>query len=198
MIDRRTLLLSAAAAAATSAAVLPPIPAVAGTASPNRPGSRLDKIVRLLDPMVDLKNTNTGERLTVRFHSPTGYSTQAIKQINWFMRDWRQRETSQFDIRVVWGLAALRQAGIKDGNAGVIHVNSGYRTRKTNDLLRRQGYGAARNSYHLKAQAVDFFMPGADVKDLANYAAWLQIGGTGHYSGRFVHVDSGEQRTWVG
>ncbi|MFG6082238.1 YcbK family protein [Paracoccus litorisediminis] len=194
MLTRRSLILSVAASAA-----LPLIPSFAGQAeAASRGKSRLDQLVRLIDPVVDLYSPNTEESLKVRFYGPTGYSPDAVRRINWFMRDWRQKETQQFDIRVVWGLAALRHAGIKDGNAGLIRVNSGFRTKKTNSLLRGMGYGVADNSFHLKAKAADITMPGASVADIATYAKWLEIGGTGHYPGRFVHIDSGEQRQWTG
>lgn len=194
MISRRQLITSVPAMVAT-----PMLPTFAGQAwASGSKDSRLDRLVRQIDPVVDLYNPNTQESIKVRFYDVTGYSASAVRQINWFMRDWRQKETQQFDIRVVWGLAALRQAGIKDGNAGLIRVNSGYRTKKTNEVLRRQGYTVADNSYHLKAKAADITMPGASVADIAQYAKWLEIGGTGHYPNRFVHIDSGNRRQWTG
>ena len=196
MITRRSLLAGCVAVAAVSA--FPAIPAFAGEVAPMRAGSRLDQLVPLLDPVIDLHNSNTDERLKVRFYTATGYDPEAIRQLNWFARDWRQGEAVQIDVRLLWGLAAIRGAGIKDGNEGLIRFNSGYRSRKTNELLRSEGVGAAVNSFHLTGRAVDFVLPGAPVEDVAKYAEWLEIGGTGHYKGRFVHIDSGKKRRWFG
>lgn len=193
MLTRRKLITSAMVAASFS--VLPMNAALAASGGGK---TRLDQLVKHIEPVLDLHNSNTRENLKVRFFSGTGYDHQAVREINWFMRDWRQSRAIQIDVRVIWGLAALRHAALKDGNPGLIRVNSGYRTKETNELLRRQGYGAADRSLHLSGKAIDFTMPGASVKDLADYAEWLEIGGTGYYPNRFVHIDSGPARRWVG
>lgn len=195
MLTRRSFLVSAAVAMALPAAL--PMPAFA-SGDPSRAGSRLDSLVPEIDPVLDLRNANTGESVKVRFFRGTGYDLEAVRQFNWFMRDWRQSKAEQMDVRLLWGLAAIRLSGLKAGNEGLIIVNSGYRTHATNDLLRRQGYGAAKKSLHLEAKAIDFKMPGAKVEDLAELARWLEIGGCGHYRGRFVHIDSGPARNWYG
>ena len=160
--------------------------------------SRLDKLARVITPELEMKNANTGERIKCTFFTSTGYDMDAIEALNWFMRDWRQKEAKQIDVRVLWALAALRRAGMQDGFHGEIRFLSGYRSRKTNDLLRRRGYGAARNSLHIDARAVDFSLPGMSVTATADYAAWLQVGGVGYYPGSFVHIDSGSIRRWTG
>lgn len=193
MLTRRKFIRSAAIAASVAM-----IPAAGFSNTADREGSRLDRLVPDIDPMLDLYNPHTKEELRARFFGPTGYDMDAIKKINWLMRDWRQEEVRQIDVRVLWGLAALRSSGIKAGNSGRIHANSAYRTQATNQLLRRLGYGAATKSLHLEAKAIDFTMPGAKVEHLAELAAWLEIGGTGHYRGRFVHIDSGPKRNWHG
>jgi len=200
MLGRRSFLTNLACAALVPAtAVLPAMLPTSGFANtPNRAGSRLDSLVRDIEPVLEIYNTNTKERAKFRFYRSSGYNMDAVREFNWIMRDWRQQETRQMDIRLLWGLAALRMSGIKAGNPGLIHANSGFRTNKTNDFLRARGYGAAKKSLHLEAKAVDFTMPGAKVSDLAEIAEWLEIGGTGHYRNRFVHIDSGPKRKWYG
>ncbi|MCW3784654.1 YcbK family protein [Defluviimonas salinarum] len=165
---------------------------------PDRQGSRLDRLVPLIEPYLDLFNPHTQERLKVRFFGATGYNMSGIRDLNWLLRDWRRGEMVQLDVRLYWGLAAIRSASLKDGHSGEITVNSGFRTRQTNDKLRLEGYHTAPNSFHIKGRAVDFTVDGGKVEDVAKYAEWLEIGGTGHYRGRFVHIDSGRKRRWFG
>lgn len=187
--------------AATVMAAAPGLPALAATSplpEPLRAGSNLDKLVPLIDPVLELRNAHTGEHEKIRFFGATGYNHSGIKRINYFMRDWRQKEVVQCDVRLYWALAAIRSAAMKDGLDGLININSGYRSLKTNNYLRSKGYGAAKNSMHLQARAVDFTVEGGNVAHTARYAKWLQVGGVGHYPGRFTHIDSGRIRTWNG
>src|SRR3546814_21193070 len=57
------------------------------------------------------------------------------------------------DPRLYAALYVLQRAA---GPTAEITILSGFRTRKTNDMLRRSGIGAAADSYHMKARAVDF------------------------------------------
>jgi uncharacterized protein YcbK (DUF882 family) len=192
MQSRREFIASLAAAAASVA-----IPSM-GMASASRPGSRLDMLVPLIDPALDIRNSHTDERLRVRFHSASGYDMSAVARINHIMRDWREDEVVQIDVRLFWGLAAIRHAAMKDGHSGEITLLSAYRTQKTNVHLREMGYNAAINSLHLRGKANDFILAGTRVSDIARYAEWLEVGGTGHYRDSFVHIDSGPVRRWNG
>jgi uncharacterized protein YcbK (DUF882 family) len=196
-MHRRQLLIGAAATALTSSIGLPALSEEGPP--PARPSSRLDQLVPAIRPELRMFNANTNERMSTRFFGPTGYDPVEIRRINWFMRDWREGETRQVDVRLLWALAAIRQAAMKDGHDGEVRFLSGYRSRKTNDLLRRQGYGAAEDSLHIRARANDFNLPGVPVGDVAKYAEWLEVGGVGNYprSG-FIHIDSGEVRAWSG
>lgn len=198
-VTRRSFIGKVAATAACG--LLPGIPAFAAGLDippPVRTDSRLDKLVPFIEPYLDLYNPNTDERQRVLFFGTAGYDLKGLQTINYLLRDWRQKQVVQMDVRLYWALAAMRTAARRDGLSGEIQVNSGYRSRKTNDLLRAEGYGAAVNSFHTRARAIDFVVKGGDVANVAEYAQWLQIGGTGHYRGRFVHIDSGDQRVWFG
>jgi uncharacterized protein YcbK (DUF882 family) len=157
----------------------------------------LDTRWRHIDPVLDLSAPNTGDALKVRFHGSEGYDLDAIALVNWFMRDWREDSIRPVDVKLLWGLAAMRSRFMKDGHDGSINIFSGYRTRRTNDLLRRQGRGVASRSLHLQARAIDFVFPGIRTRDIAKEASSLSIGGVGHYprSG-FVHIDTGSIRSW--
>jgi uncharacterized protein YcbK (DUF882 family) len=199
MISRRSFIRYASAAAACS--ILGGIPALASdivTPDPARAGSNLDKLIPLIDPYLDLVNPHTKDVVQVRFFRHNKYNIEGIREINHLMRDWRQHAEVQMDVRLYWALAAIRTAAIKDGLSGQIQINSGYRTKATNDYLRSKGYGVASKSFHMKARATDLVVKGGNVADVAAYARWLEVGGVGHYPGRFVHIDSGLVRTWQG
>ena len=67
-----------------------------------------------------------------------------------------------------------------------VHITSGYRTPTYNKQV-----GGVSNSYHTKGQAVDFYLPGIDVKAIGKYAETLGLLGIGVYtSQKFVHIDT--------
>lgn len=196
-LDRRELLAGAASLAALPLPLFVPARAVAGPTpskpGPGRPGSRLDALFRDIEPVLKMRNGASGETVSARFHDGSQYDRRAVEALNRFMRDFREDRAAQMDARLFWALAAISQAARLAGANSRIGFLSGYRTGKTNRAL----VGAARNSLHLQGRAVDFLIPGVPVERLAAYAEWLQIGGVGHYRGRFVHVDSGPLRRWA-
>ena len=159
---------------------------------PARARSRLDGHVNDIVPRLHLRNYQTGEEIDLRFFGSEGYDANAIRQADWFMRDHRENRSVEMDVRLFWALAALTQAAARDGASRPTGFLSGYRTAKTNSSLK----GAAENSFHMKARAVDFFIPEVPVRLVADYSEWLQVGGVGHYRGRFVHIDTGRMRRW--
>lgn len=195
-LDRRGLLAGAASLAALAPAFCSPARAAEGLPpgkpGPGRPGSRLDSLFRDIEPVLEMRNHASGEAVSVRFHDGSRYDRRAVDALNRFMRDFREDRAAQMDARLFWALAAISQAARIAGASSRIGFLSGYRTGRTNRALA----GAARNSLHLEGRAVDFFIPGVPADVLAAYAEWLQIGGVGHYRGRFVHVDSGPLRRW--
>jgi len=193
IFSRRDMFLGAAALTATLAI---PTAAVA---------SRLDNLKPIITPELRLFNANTGERMSAVFWRDGQYVEQELRRIDWLMRDWREAEMLSVDRDLIWGLAAIREAAMRDGHNGEIRFLSGYRSRKTNDMLRNTGHGAARNSLHIKAQAIDFSLPGVPVRPISQYAEWLEMGGVGYYPGSFIHIDTGkmfndkgQRRTWTG
>ena len=76
-------------------------------------------------------------------------------------------------------------------------VVSGYRTPKTNAMLRNRSRAVARNSYHMQAMAVDLRLKTRIPRQIAAAGKALGSGGVGTYSRRnFVHLDSGPTRDW--
>jgi uncharacterized protein YcbK (DUF882 family) len=139
-------------------------------------------------------NTHTGEEIEAVYWSKGSYRKQALAEINHILRDHRTDEIKAIDIRLLNLVHALGEA--LDACAP-FHVISGYRSPKTNALLRAEGRGVARNSLHLDGKAIDVRLPGCRLADLRRAAIRLKGGGVGYYPGPdFVHVDVGRVRYW--
>jgi uncharacterized protein YcbK (DUF882 family) len=145
---------------------------------------------------ISLHHIHTNEDITITFKRDGRYDEEALKKLNWFVRDWRKEEEIAMDPRLfdlVW--EASREVG---GNK-VIHVVCGYRSPATNAMLRARSSGVAKFSQHPLGKAMDFFIPGASLEELRNTGLRLQRGGVGYYptSGSpFVHLDVGNVRHW--
>lgn len=138
----------------------------------------------------------TGESIDTIYWIEGEYIPQALNEITYFMRDWRQDEKKDVDPRAVDIAAAAHR--LLDVNEPYMLL-SGYRTARTNAMLRSSSRGVARNSLHMKAQAADLRMRSRSVSQMYRAAAACEAGGVGKYSrSNFVHMDSGPIRTWGG
>ncbi|OYY10115.1 MAG: hypothetical protein B7Y70_09015 [Rhizobiales bacterium 35-68-8] len=141
-----------------------------------------------------LYNNNTKESGTFTFKREGRYDPQALKQLNWFLRDWRHSEPTDMDpelFDLVWEV--YRDVGGKEG----ITVLSGYRSPATNSMLRSRSKGVAEQSQHMRGKAMDFYIPGADLTAIRVVGLRMQRGGVGFYPGsNFVHLDTGSIRHW--
>ena len=83
------------------------------------------------------------------------------------------------------------------GPDATIEVISAYRSPQTNEMLRATTTGVAKNSQHLKGNAIDVRLRGIRTTRLRDTAIRMQRGGVGFYpKSDFVHVDMGPVRTW--
>lgn len=138
----------------------------------------------------------TGESMDTIYWIEGEYIKDALKEINYFMRDWRTDQTISMDARTVDIMAASH---------ALLSVNepymllSGYRSAQTNAMLRQRSSGVARNSLHIKGQAADLRLKSRSVSQMAQAASACASGGVGTYSrSNFVHMDCGAIRTWRG
>ncbi len=138
----------------------------------------------------------TGERIDMIYWIEGKYIADAVNEINYFMRDWRTDDVYKMDIRNYDIMAAAHN---------LLNVNepymllSGYRSPKTNTMLRSRSGGVAKNSLHMRGQAADLRLGSRSVRQIAKAAAVCRGGGVGRYSGsNFVHMDCGTVRTWGG
>jgi uncharacterized protein YcbK (DUF882 family) len=119
------------------------------------------------------------------------------RAICWLLRDHAVPSSQgyvRFDvvaIEVLWEVQ--RMLGAQGVNAPIV-ITSGYRCAQTNANTE----GAARNSQHLYAKAVDMYVPGVSPRELFD-VCWSRglAGGIGYYDSH-VHLDSATRRWWVG
>ena len=146
---------------------------------------------------LNLVNVHTGEKLSLDLAdtSRTNYFHQ-LKKFAYFMRDYRTGSVRNIDPRL---LNILQNIKIKTGTRKPFLVLSGYRTKRTNEMLRRTGHQAAKHSLHIKGQAIDITLQDISVRKIASIARGLKMGGVGEYNkNHFVHVDTGRVRHWYG
>ncbi|MFN3845894.1 MAG: YcbK family protein [Paracoccaceae bacterium] len=138
----------------------------------------------------------TGESIDTIYWVEGEYIPEVLKEINHFMRDWRSGDAIKIDPRTVDIMAASHR--LMDVTEPYMML-SGYRSPKTNAMLRSQSSGVARNSLHLRGQAADLRLKSRSVGQMAKAASACASGGVGKYSrSNFVHMDCGPVRTWGG
>ena len=139
-------------------------------------------------------NTHTGERLKAVYWAEGNYVAGSLREINHILRDPRNDEVHEIDNRLLDLLFSVRRE-IETNEP--FHVISGYRSARTNALLRAHSTGVAKNSLHLVGQAIDIRLPGRETRILQKAAIALKGGGVGYYpKSDFVHVDIGRVRYW--
>lgn len=136
----------------------------------------------------------TGESINTIYWIEGEYIKEALAEINHFWRDWRTDQVKNVDTRTIDITAAAHR--LLDSNEPYMLL-SGYRSPKTNAMLRARSRGVAKNSLHLKGQAADLRLKSRSVNQIYKAASACKAGGVGKYSGsNFVHMDCGTVRTW--
>jgi uncharacterized protein YcbK (DUF882 family) len=140
------------------------------------------------------RNLHTDETVDATYWVDGRHDPDALRQIDWVLRDFRTGEARPIESRLLDLLWELR--GALD-TTEPYEVISGYRSPSTNAMLRRSGRGVARGSLHTRAMAIDVRVPGQPVAKLRAAALALRRGGVGYYpASGFVHVDVGRVRFW--
>lgn len=141
-------------------------------------------------------SARTGERMDMIYWIEGHYIKDAVAEVNNFFRDWRTNGVKSIDLRTLDIIAASHN--LLDVSEPFMLL-SGYRSPKTNAMLRSRSRGVAKNSLHMKGQAADLRMASRSVGQMARAAQACRGGGVGKYSGsNFVHMDCGPVRTWGG
>lgn len=139
-------------------------------------------------------NRHTGERASGIYFANGTYQTDVIKSFNKNLRDHRQNELAKMDPKLFDFLHKIQQRLVTDKE---IHIISGYRSPKTNQMLAGQSTKVAKKSFHMQGKAIDFAIPGIDLKLVRDTAKSLKLGGVGYYpNSGFVHIDTAWVRSW--
>jgi len=181
-LTRRTLLRSFAAASLSAA------PVYANAAGFLRGSGDIRRL--------RMYSGRTGESIDTIYWVEGKYIKEALKEVTYFFRDWRNNKVKSIDARTIDIMAAAH--GLMDVNEPYMLL-SGYRSPETNNMLRSRSSGVAKKSLHMKGEAADLRLKSRSVSQMASAAKSCSAGGVGSYRGsNFVHMDCGPIRTWNG
>jgi uncharacterized protein YcbK (DUF882 family) len=143
---------------------------------------------------VALKNLHTGEHLNAVYWSEGRYVPDAMRRINWLLRDYHTDEVRRIHPDLLDLLAKLHA---KLRTREPFQVVSGYRSPATNAMLATMTDGVAQHSLHMQGMAVDIRVPDRSLVKVHHAALSLAAGGVGFYPrSDFIHVDVGRVRHW--
>jgi len=163
--------------------------AAAALALPAAPAAAVDA-----RRVLSLVNTHTGGRVAVPYWERDAYLPEGLSALNTFLRDHRTGDEYPMDPPLFDILYDLRLAA---GTNEPYQVISGYRSPRSNALLRAEGHGVASGSLHMQGRAIDIRLADVTSDRLRDAAVTLQRGGVGYYrASDFVHVDTGRVRCW--
>lgn len=143
---------------------------------------------------VSFQNTHTGESFSGIYRVGDKYLPEAFQQINVVMRDFRTNQVYPMDPRVIDIIYMVQRMS---GQNRPYDIISGYRSPRTNNMLRNTSSGVAKKSLHMEGKAIDLRIDGFSTRRIRDLAKSLKAGGVGYYSkSDFVHVDCGDVRSW--
>ncbi|MCB1969379.1 MAG: DUF882 domain-containing protein [Rhodobiaceae bacterium] len=162
---------------------------VAVAAAPNA-------IAALPERRIAIHHLHTGERLDLTYKRGSRYLPDALARLDYHLRDWRQNSTRHIDPKLY---DILTEIAARLDHDPVFEIICGYRSPRTNTMLRKRSSGVARRSLHLAGRAIDFRIRGAELARVRDASMKLAAGGVGYYpSSDFIHVDTGHVRHWQG
>lgn len=140
-----------------------------------------------------LKRPQSGEEVVARYYDNAQINMDEYLKVCRIMRDVRGGVAAYIDVEVLDLVFAMQKWLVAWGIDKPIIIQSGYRSLATNANTE----GSAKNSFHLKGQALDIRMPGVPVAYLSRLASIFGVGGVGFYVDKnFVHTDTGKVRYW--
>ncbi len=152
------------------------------------------KVLALDEKRLSFYHTHTNKKLEVTYSRDGEYIDSALVEINSFLADFRTGDVTSMDPKLLDLIYDIRESL---GSNGTFDVISAYRSTITNEMLRNQNGGVAKNSQHLLGKAIDVRLDDVDLPKLRDAALAMQRGGVGYYEkSNFVHVDTGRVRRW--
>ena len=140
-----------------------------------------------IEKIISLKGRNKNHFFSLLFKD--------LDMLDYFFRDWRENKTIKMDRGVIKNFLKVCESLLGSDRELQVDITSGFRTKKTNEKLRRNSYNVAKNSMHLVGRAIDFRIRDRSISNLEEAAEKLTPGGLGIYSA-FIHIDTGPYRRW--
>ena len=141
-----------------------------------------------------LYNPHTKEKFNKVYYSNGKYKKRVIEDLYYFMRDFREKQILPIDTELVNMMYSMQKV---HSPTKPLNLLSGYRTYKTNKKV-----GGAKHSQHMNGKAVDLSPSNTSLvilKRMQKHALNSKIGGVGLYKRkRFLHIDTGNVRQWLG
>lgn len=138
---------------------------------------------------------SSGEKLALTYYENGRYLPDALQEVNYLLRDQQNGDVHNIDPELLDQLYQLR--GVLGISKKPFHILSGYRSPETNARMHRHQRGVATKSLHMSGKAVDIRLEGVKTRSIRDAALTLAQGGVGYYPHHnFVHVDTGNFRTW--
>ena len=145
---------------------------------------------------VAFDNLHTGESMEGVYWEQGDYIPDVLEAVNNLLRDHRTGDVYPIDPSL---LDLLDAVSARTDTRARFQVISGYRSPKTNAMLRERSAEVAKKSLHTEGLAIDVRLADVDLSRLHGAAIGLGRGGVGFYPrSNFVHLDVGPTRTWYG
>ncbi|CAQ84858.1 conserved hypothetical protein [Photorhabdus asymbiotica] len=158
------------------------------------PGQVLATLTTPLPRILHFDNLHTGETIKAEFFDGHRYNKEELARLNHLFRDYRQNRVKTIDPKLFDQIYLLQ---MMLGVNKPVQLISGYRSLMTNNQLRKQSKGVAKQSYHTLGRAMDFHIEGIELSRIRKAALKMKAGGVGYYpNSNFIHIDTGPVRTW--
>jgi uncharacterized protein YcbK (DUF882 family) len=143
---------------------------------------------------IALFNTHTKEEWGFVCSPQQYYDESLLDSFSHFLRDHHADVSRPMDPAL---LDLLYAVTVLTGGRGEYNTISGYRSPETNQWLRKMSHGVAEHSMHIEGKAIDLRTEDVGIRTIQQVALALQQGGVGYYhAADFVHLDTGEIRSW--
>ncbi len=140
-----------------------------------------------------LRHAHTGESFSGPYRDNIGPLPDAMIDLSYLLRDHHEDVRGPLFVETLDFLADVIDM------SGHPHATilSGYRTKKTNDMLATRIFGVAEKSQHIAGRAIDITLD-SKLETAAGVAKKMSRGGVGWYPrSHFMHLDSGPVRHWT-
>src|SRR5436853_2174625 len=127
---------------------------------------------------VSLYNTHTGEWVRTVYWADGHYIRDAVRDINWVLRDHHSGEVRPMNAGMLDLLGMLRD---RLETRSPFLIIGGYRSPATNHAMHMRSGGVASHSYHIKGMAIDLRVERRDLSHVRGAAVSLRGGGVGYY-----------------